>query len=384
MVIRPLAPVLALLAISASVPAQEPKQAPPATSELIEQLGDASYKTRKAAEDKLRELGDAAKSALQKAADEHEDPEVRWRARRLLQGSGAGDGSLRARRLQPAPLRTREPDLDRMFESMFEQLEQQFGVDIPRRSFFQDEFFRDLQRQMQDAFQGLDRGGFARGESWQMNVGPDGVRVEVKKKTEDGKTESKVYEAPDLDTFRQKYPEIAERFPGSGHGFTLRLDQPHPWQREPLQMRPWVIRPDRKAEVVPPETGREGPRLGIMVRESISDDLREFLGLEEGVGLQVDQVVDGSLAEKLGLETGDIVLEVAGRRVGTPADVRSALAEVKAGGKVTVRINRKGASKELSAEMPEPKKVEESTELRPRSKPETKDEAKKESGGTIR
>jgi S1-C subfamily serine protease len=90
-------------------------------------------------------------------------------------------------------------------------------------------------------------------------------------------------------------------------------------------------------------------RLGVTVRDAISDDLREFLGLESGVGLMVEDVIDGTLAQRLGLVRGDVVVEVAGRKVGTSEDVRAAVQSVGSGEKVVVSINRKGKSMQVSA-----------------------------------
>ena len=65
---------------------QDPKPAVDQTEiqRLIEELGAEKNADRKAAESALRELGETARDALQSAVEEHDDPEVRWRARRVL------------------------------------------------------------------------------------------------------------------------------------------------------------------------------------------------------------------------------------------------------------------------------------------------------------
>jgi serine protease Do len=60
-----------------------------------------------------------------------------------------------------------------------------------------------------------------------------------------------------------------------------------------------------------------------------------------GKGVVVTSVdADGPAAER-GLKTGDIILEVAGKAVSTPADVRAALKEARSGGKHTVLLRVK-------------------------------------------
>ena len=41
-----------------------------------------------------------------------------------------------------------------------------------------------------------------------MQIGPDGVRVEVQEENDKGETENKVYEAKDLDDFHKKHPGV--------------------------------------------------------------------------------------------------------------------------------------------------------------------------------
>ena len=384
---RMLGAVLGLLALPAL--AQEPQKEQPqdkkevarpegearkSTSQLIEQLGDAGFRNRKAAEDKLRELGKDALKELNAAAENHDDPEVRWRARRLADRIERGDeGGLRPRRAPNAqppdhqpPVRTLVPtwrdqfrtfgqpqDLDSLFDSLFEQLERDFQLDIPRRQFFNDDFFRDLQKQMRDQMRGMPGQGPDRSESMTMSSGPDGVRVEIKKKDQDGKIDTKVYEAPDMDSFRAKYPEVAQRLFGGG-GFQFRigpmdLSPMGGWNvtpRMPNQLRGFDVWPQPQQDVP-----AAGERLGVQVTE-LSEEQRDELKLDEGVGLHVQSVVEGTLAEKLGIQEGDVVVEVAGEKVGSPQDVRGALQKVAAGETVKVTVSRDGKSQTLEAKKP--------------------------------
>ena len=348
----------------ASAPEAQDKQGqPPQAQEKdvkawIEQLGDASYQVRKKAEDSLRGLGKSALPLLESAAEKSGDEEIRWRARRLARQIETGDqGALKRRVAQPRggnfDLTPGDPgivggDLDQWFNQMFERMERE-GIDVPRQRFFHNDFFRDLDKQMQE----LRKGGvdlYQQGQSMQMRIGPDGVKVEVQEKGADGKSETKTYEAPDMDSFREKYPEIAQRYLGRGRAFAFRnfglQDFNDPNAAFPGQLR-FSPAPSAPETDVPPE----GERLGVFI-EPIGDELREYLGIDQGVGLKVKSVNDGSLAERLGMHEGDVLLSVQGRDVRGVEDVRAALRGVDAGAKVEVVVSRKGQRTTLDAKKP--------------------------------
>lgn len=388
----------AAAAMAVSLPAQQPETSapskPPAAAapapkktvaQLIEALGSDSYRTRLDAERSLRELGDAAVPELKAAAEQEADAEVQWRARRVLRqierggdatlqrrGEDPGDGNPdgdsdrkdRRRSIVLAP-RANDPGSVRdQFESLFEHFERDFGIDIPRARFFEDGFFRDLQEQM--------KAGATRSQGMSMQIGPDGaVRVEVQEKGEDGKSETKVYEAPDMDTFQQKYPNVLHRnglgmglFPG---GLRVLRGQAMPqwefdWNGNGQGPRVWSVpgaprggaqglpEVDMQDELVePPPPPPAGKRLGIAIRPELPEGVREYLELDEGVGLMVESVGDGSLASALGLQKGDIVVKIGSRAVGSPQDVQEALGPIAKGAEVEVQFVRKGVTKTAKA-----------------------------------
>lgn len=341
-------------------------KAPASIEVLIENLGSDSYRERVQAERELRARGKAAVPALEKAAAASSDNEVQWRARRLLRqiehgGSGGaverapagGDGEQPQVEPQAPRARSRaragEPlggDVRRQFESLFERFERDFGLDIPRARFFQDDFFRDLQEQMRAG------GGLGRSQGMSMQVGPDGVRVEVQQQNERGEVETKVYEAPDMQSFQQQYPEVL-RQNGLGMGLdplrlpTLRgfdFGQPE----APSLPRVWFGQPDAES-AAPPAVPPAGRRLGVTVRPEIPAELRSYLELAADEGLMVEGVQQGSLAQALGLQAGDIVTRIGEQRIGAPADVQKALAAIAKGDPVTVQFVRKGAEKTATA-----------------------------------
>ena len=392
--------VAALLMAGAS--AQEEQKAPATKKEsaqsgqvpvkdLIQRLGDSDYQVRRKAESDLRARGKEALQDLKQAAESSTDEEVRWRARRIVRQleEGGEAGTLRKRAEQanpdlPAPqgaiprLRVRNlpqgGDLDDVFNQMFERMERQFGIDIPRQRFFHDDFFKDLERQMEDVTR---HGGNGQGQSMQMNIVPDGVKVRVEEKGADGKTETKTYEAPDMDAFRSKYPDVAKRYFDGNNGLHMQFGVPHLrlWQGNPMLTPVEPVEPDiadqpldpKSFDAIPP-----GERLGVTI-EPIDDQLRSDLGLEDGQGMRVHEVLTGSLADKLGIKQGDIVTKVAGKPIHETTDVREALRTVPGGTKVLVEVQRKGKPMTLEAEKAETKTdapAESKKELKKKKKPE--------------
>ena len=52
---------------------------------------------------------------------------------------------------------------------------------------------------------------------------------------------------------------------------------------------------------------------------------------DDGAGVTVVEVKPGSAAEEKGLKAGDVILEVAGKEVHDPADVKAAVGALKDG-----------------------------------------------------
>ena len=55
-----------------------------------------------------------------------------------------------------------------------------------------------------------------------------------------------------------------------------------------------------------------------------------------GNGVVVTAVADGGIAAEHGFQVGDVILDVGGKSVSTPADIRKGLADAKTDGKHTV------------------------------------------------
>ncbi len=333
--------------------AQEPAAAD--LDQRIRDLGSDSYRDRTRAEKALRAMGEAALPQLRAAAADDADPEVQWRARRLvrqIEGRGVQALERRGDRGAPAPRAGQDPqgarppqpvlrgwpglpeDMQRRFDELFLDLERDFGMDIPRRRFFDDDFFHDLEAQMQALQQGLQQGlQGGRQQGMSLRIADDGVRLEQKSVGEDGAEQVEVFEAPDLETFRQRYPGMLEKA-GMG-GFAVQL---------PLRLRGGAAAPRLGAPDVaplPPVTG-SGPRLGVICRPSISAELLEHLGIDGG--LMVEQVQPGSLAATIGVKPSDIVVQIGQDPILRTEDVQRALGKAAPDEEVAVTVLRRGQS----------------------------------------
>ncbi|MCA8950967.1 MAG: PDZ domain-containing protein [Planctomycetes bacterium] len=389
-------------ASQAQPPELPPSQATAQRSvdDWVRDLGADSYKQRVAAERALRQLGDSALDALKSAAASSTDPEVQWRSKRLVRQIENGDdrsgrieerrpgdaspgaprqGGQQDPRQQPPQAGRPFPDARDQFEDMFHRLERDFGVDIPRGHFFRDDFFQDLDQQFRDLRsmqqrllqgqmpQGQGMPGLSQGMS--VQVGPDGVRVEVEEQNEKGETEKKVYEAPDMQTFREKYPDVLKDrglMLGDGNGnFGFRAFGPGFFREEGLpdawrtfgRSNPNYFAPDAGNDpaiapvpmTTPPPAGE---RLGVYVRDAVPDAVRDYLGLGADRGLMIQSVQDGSLAAQLGLRADDILTGIGGTTIGSPADVRQALGAIAAGEDVEATWIRKGREQTATVRKP--------------------------------
>jgi len=194
----------------------------------------------------------------------------------------------------------------------------------------------------------------SQGSSMRVEQGPDGAVKVTVTETVNGSAETKEYTAESWEDFREKYPEVADRFrlESGGGGFSLRFgpgpSSPFgllaPGGRSRLRLEPlWKdlnLAPWNPTPGLAP-SDENGERLGIFVAPP-PPGLVEYLGFEEGVGLIVEQVEAGSLAEKMGLRRDDLLLRIEGRDVRGAETVREALESVPAGETIEVEIARRG------------------------------------------
>jgi hypothetical protein len=93
--------------------------------------------------------------------------------------------------------------------------------------------------------------------------------------------------------------------------------------------------------------------LGIAVNNPDAE-LRSQLGLPEGVGLVVEQVMANSLAAKSGVKQYDVLQKINDQLVINPEQVGVLLKMQKPGEKFTMTVIRQGKTQELSATLSQP------------------------------
>lgn len=89
-------------------------------------------------------------------------------------------------------------------------------------------------------------------------------------------------------------------------------------------------------------------RLGVMVM-SLTPELRKHFGTPEDRGVLVAHVETGTPAASAGIEVGDVIVEVHGRKIDAAPDVLSALADVGKGEHAKIELVRDGKSRTLDA-----------------------------------
>lgn len=92
--------------------------------------------------------------------------------------------------------------------------------------------------------------------------------------------------------------------------------------------------------------------LGVTI-QSMDDDTRAALGLDEDEGAIIAQVVDGGPADEAGFEVGDVVLEVEGVAVEDATQLTREVGQLDAGQEARFRILRDGERRTLEVDIGE-------------------------------
>jgi len=85
-------------------------------------------------------------------------------------------------------------------------------------------------------------------------------------------------------------------------------------------------------------------RLGIACSQ-LSTERAYELGLDAGAGLEIMDVVPGSIASILGLRSGDVVTEINGTAIRSADDVKKVLADRSKDGEVAVAVVGEGGDR---------------------------------------
>ncbi len=349
---------------------------------LIESLGSDSGFERDEAFDELARRGEEARAALESAVST-KDPRVKDAVDRLLERLETADaeGGLRLKdrfgrpdaggtsmpafpRLRPFPFAGGEEGDARDGDA--DAWHRQWNAEI-------EEWNRQLDTWMKGMLEG--RGAFGGGlgaapgaqgsfrtfrsdaegsTGYELKVDADGHVTAKITRDRDGERTEETVEAESMEQFKAEYPEVAKGlgldfdvFGGPGSGFGLRVGPGFgPGSgfgggfRMPRSIQPWSDPGSALRQV-------GGPRLGVSVRAiEEGDPLRAHVALDPGIGLLVEQVVPGSLADELDVRRNDILVEVGGVEVGSPADVRAGLEASDSDG-VEVEVIREGTRRVL-------------------------------------
>lgn len=171
----------------------------------------------------------------------------------------------------------------------------------------------------------------ARSKGFSMSQTPDGVRVEVTERAEDGSESVQTYEAESLDQLLEQHPELAEQIgggPGGGVGGRLEtLFGSDPLFGDAFGSAPGRSKSPSNADVEPMRTDI----LGVLVTAVEATN-------GTPPGLRVHDTVPGTIAHLLGIARGDLLLELNGVAMVEVQDISRAMGLRDEGGELRLRL----------------------------------------------
>lgn len=283
------------------------------------ELTDPSLERREASYERLLVAAardPQARAALEDWASDEARPDLAWTARLALRELDRAPRGGRQRSGSAAP-----PSAGRFFAPRapgraFAQPIDPFGDAFGGFDFgaFEDRL-HELLSEPSFGLQWAPGDGTTRGESFQLEQGPDGVRVEIGTDV-DGRRETRTYEGESLEKLLEANPELRDRI-GSVHVDTGST-------RDAIDR---MLDDLRSGNAVPGHTGKvRTDVLGVMMREA-ADREESLPGVPDGVGLLVERIVPKTIAEVLGVRRGDVLVDLNGSELRTGADVSRVLGE---------------------------------------------------------
>lgn len=177
-----------------------------------------------------------------------------------------------------------------------------------------------------------------RSNASQIEITPDGVKVRVTEDV-DGEQKTEEYSAPSLEDLYAAHPHLRERLGVDLRGADPRGFGANGWFSAPT--------PGRSIPGLGAHGGVRHDILGVVLEE-LSEDERAKSGLTEDAGMRIGRVEPGTLAERLGLARGQILVELDGASVRTREDVTRQIQARKQTDEVrAVVLNEGGQRKEL-------------------------------------
>jgi len=283
--------------------------------DLIKKLGSDDFATREQATEALKKAGKSAKAPLQKAVEESDDPEVRQRAKDILEEMTKAPQKS-GKSTVPAPLPGR-PGVR--------------GSSVSVRSVNGDTTYQIT------PFDGSPVLTFEKAASGK-----------VKLIYADEQGQSAVAEAATLEAFLKDQKELAQRFGISEEGIDYAGSRVN-FKGGALVPNFRFTLPQRPGRAVPPpaplpsEEPESVPVAGALL-SPVDDSLRAQLDIPEGQGAVVTKVAAGGVADALGLRKNDVLLEVDGRKIAEPESAKGLIKKDS-----SVVVLRKGKRETLSA-----------------------------------
>lgn len=95
-----------------------------------------------------------------------------------------------------------------------------------------------------------------------------------------------------------------------------------------------------------------GSRIGVKV-QSLTEQLGEYFGVEDGQGALITEVEEDMPAEKAGLKAGDVIVEADGEDIEDTGDLVGVISEKEEGDKVKITVMRDRSSRSFEVEVEE-------------------------------
>lgn len=285
--------------------------------QCIRDLGSEYYETREKAMIELRKIGKAALPALRKAAEGAEDPEVRLRAKQLVEEIEKAEKKPPMKRTA-SRISVQSSGGDTVYvitpgegdPITFKRLkdgsvELEYVEDGTKRTAKSESLEKFLEEHRELARK--------------YGISREGIRYAgVRASFQGGRSEFR-FQEPDAEEFWRQFEEEMERLRRQLREFGFEDEE---WPRS---------------------TYRRDTVYGASF-DPVDEVLRSHLEIPEGTGLVVRRVKEGTLAAEVGLKKHDIVLEVDGVKIATSRDLRGLKRESK------VTVLRAGKRVELKKE----------------------------------
>ena len=81
--------------------------------------------------------------------------------------------------------------------------------------------------------------------------------------------------------------------------------------------------------------------LGVSI-QNLTPDLAEYYGVKDGKGALIGEVFEGDPADKAGIKSKDVIIEVDGHKVEDSRDLSQKIADIQVGEKITIKVVRGG------------------------------------------